>query len=98
MGIKPQDLNALFNVQDTKTGTIERLSNALDMPIAYFFGDSYNISGNNNATAINHSTATSSDDRLLALLVAKDEQLTMAMRQTSKAQEQMDKVLEKILG
>jgi hypothetical protein len=28
----------------------------------------------------------------------KDEQLTMAMRQTSKAQEQMDKVLEKILG
>jgi transcriptional regulator with XRE-family HTH domain len=98
MGIKPQDLNALFNVQDTKTGTIERLSNALDLPIAYFFGDSYNVTGSNNATAINHSTATASDDRLLSLLMQKDEQLTMAMRQTSKAQEQMDKVLEKILG
>ena len=44
MGIKPQDLNALFNVQDSKTGTVERLAKALDLPIAYFFGDTYNVS------------------------------------------------------
>ena len=108
MGIKPQDLNALFKVQDTKTGTIERLAEALDLPIAYFYGDSYNITGNNNATAINNSVANANDDRLLTLLLNKDEQLnkalehtTLAMEQTtralmqsSKSQEQLDEVIE----
>lgn len=93
MGIKPQDLNALFNVQDTKTGTLERLSNALDLPISYFYGDSFTITGNNNATAINNSVANANDDRLISLLMSKDEQLTMAMKQTSKAQAQMDEMI-----
>ncbi|MBR5199469.1 MAG: helix-turn-helix transcriptional regulator [Bacteroidales bacterium] len=92
MGIKPQDLNALFNVQDTKTGTIERLANALDLPIAYFFGDAYGVNGNNNATGTNN-VVNASDERLLTLLMNKDEQLTMAMKQTSKAQAQIDEVL-----
>ena len=92
MGIKPQDLNALFNVKDTKTGTIERLSQALDLPIAFFYGDSYSVNGNNNATG-NNNTVNASDERLLNLLVNKDEQLTMAMKQTSKAQAQMDELI-----
>lgn len=96
MGIKPQDLNALFNVQDSKTGTIERLAKALDLPIAYFFGDNYNVSGSHNATGNNSTnTVNASDEKLLALLVSKDEQLTMAMKQTTKAQEQMDRLLDK---
>lgn len=103
MGIKSQDLNALFNVKDTKTGTIERLAIALDVPISYFYGESFNnvssVSGNNNATATgNNNTVSSSDDRLLTLLLNKDEQLLLAMKQTSKAQEQMDCVLKKIVG
>ena len=107
MGIKPQDLNALFKVQDTKTGTIERLAEALELPIAYFYGDSFTITGNNNTTAINNSVATANDDRLLTLLLNKDEQLnkameqtskaieqtTLAMKQTSKSQEQLDEVI-----
>lgn len=98
MGIKSQDLNALFNVKDTKTGTIERLAIALDVPISYFYGESFNnvssVSGNNNATATgNNNTVSSSDDRLLTLLLNKDEQLLLAMKQTSKAQEQTDVVL-----
>lgn len=97
MGIKPQDLNALFNVQDTKTGTLERLSKALELPIAYFYGDSYNVQGNGNALATgDHSTASSSDDRLVSLLMSKDEQLTLSMKQVCKAQEQMDRLLDKI--
>lgn len=92
MGIKPQDLNALFNVQDTKTGTIEKAAKALELPIAYFYGDAYNIQGNNNATGSNN-TVNASDDRLLTLLMSKDEQLMLAMKQTSKAQEQMDILL-----
>lgn len=94
MGIKPQDLNALFNVQDTKTGTIEKLSEALELPIAYFYGDSYNVQGNGNALATgDHSTASSSDDRLISLLMSKDTQLTMSMQQTSKAQEQITELI-----
>lgn len=106
LGIKPQDLNALFNVKDTKTGTIERLSDALELPIAYFYGEAFGsvqIHGNHIATGDN--TVNSSDDRLMNLLVSKDEQLTMAMKQTSKAQDQMDKaqsqmdrVLDKFCG
>lgn len=91
MGIKPQDLNALFNVQDTKTGTIEKLSKALDVPIAYFFGDSYNVSGNNIVNASGTNTVNASDDRLISLLMTKDEQLTKAMEQTTRAMEQTDK-------
>ena len=97
LGIKSQDLNALFNVKDTKTGTIERLATALELPIAYFYGEAFNISsvaGNNNTTATgNNNTVSGSDDRLLALLLNKDEQLLLAMKQTSKAQEQTDVVL-----
>lgn len=93
MGIKPQDLNALFNVQDTKTGTIERLSNALDLPIAYFFGDSYNITGNNIVNSGSNNAVNATDERLLSLLVSKDEQLTISMKQTEKAQSQIDRLL-----
>lgn len=98
MGISPQSLNSIFNSDDIKTGVLEKASQVLDIPISHFYGETCSVVGSNNATAINHSTATASDDRLLSLLMQKDEQLTMAMRQTSKAQEQMDKVLEKILG
>ena len=91
-GLRPQDLNTLFNVQDTKTGTIEKLSQALDLPIAYFYGDSYNVTGNNNATG-NNNTVNANDDRLIQLLLNKDEQLTLAMKQTSKSQAHIDKLL-----
>lgn len=99
LGIRPQDLNALFNVKDTKTGTVERLSEVLELPIAYFYGEAYGsvqIHGSHIATGDN--TVNGNDDRLLNLLVSKDEQLTMAMKQTSKAQEQMDRVLDKFCG
>lgn len=97
LNIKPQDLNALFNVKDTKTGTVEKLSEALDIPIAYFFGDAYGVSGCQNALG-NHSTNTvnTTDERLLSLLMSKDEQLTMAMKQTSKAQEHLDFIIQKL--
>ena len=98
LGIKSQDLNALFNVKDTKTGTVERLAVALELPIAYFYGESFSnvssVAGNNNTTATgNNNTVSGSDARLLTLLLNKDEQLLLAMKQTSKAQEQTDVVL-----
>ena len=93
MGIIPQNLNTWFQASDVKTGTIEKLSEVLEIPISVFYGEAYNkvscVTGNNNATATgNNNTVSSSDDRLLTLLINKDEQLTKAMDQTSRAIEQ----------
>jgi transcriptional regulator with XRE-family HTH domain len=94
MGIMPQSLYSIFNSEDVKSGVLEKLSQVLEVPIAYFYGDSYNVQGNGNALATgDHSTASSSDDRLLALLMSKDTQLTMSMQQTSKAQEQITELI-----
>lgn len=105
MGTIPQNVNGWFLAGDVKTGTIEKLSDVLGIPISVFYGESYgavaSVTGNNNATATgNNNTVNNSDDRLLTLLLNKDEQLskameqtTMAMKQTSKAQEQMDEFI-----
>lgn len=92
LGISPQSLNSVFNSEDVKSGVLEKLSIALDVPLAFFYGDSYNVTGNNNATG-NNNTVNASDDRLVNLLLSKDEQLTMAMRQTEKAQDHIDRLL-----
>lgn len=98
LGIPAQNVHIWLRAEDVKTGTLEKLSEVLGVPIAYFYGESFNnvssVSGNNNATATgNNNTVSSSDDRLLTLLLNKDEQLLLAMQQTSKAQDQMDYVL-----
>ena len=93
LGVPPQNIQTWFKADDVKTGTIEKLSEVLDVPISFFFGDSYNVHGNNNATG-NNNTVNATDDRLLNLLIAKDEQLTLSIRQTTTAQEQMSKILE----
>lgn len=105
LGTTPNNLNNMLAKDDVRTGLLEGIAEAAHLPISVFYGDAYTITGSNNATAINNSTATSNDDRLLTLLVNKDEQLTLAMKQTSKAQDQMDKaqqqmdrVLDKFLG
>ena len=98
MGVSPQNLNASFSSEDVKSGVIEKLAQALDVPIAYFYGDAYNITGNNIVNSGSNNAVNASDDRLITLLANKDEQLTMAMKQTAKAQEQMDRILAKFIG
>ena len=110
IGTSQPNLSSALKHTDIRTGLLEDIARAMGKPLAFFYGEDYGVTaqvtGSNNATAINNSTATAgNDDRLLALLVNKDEQLTLAMKQTSKAQDQMDKaqqqmdrVLDKILG
>lgn len=110
LGTTPNNLNNMLAKDDVRTGLLESIAQAANLPISVFYGETYgNVSqnsGSNNATAINNSTATttSNDDRIISLLLSKDEQLTLAMKQTSKAQEQtskaqsqMDRVLDQIL-
>lgn len=86
IGVKPQTLNSYFNAEDVRTGTIEKLSSCLNLPIAYFYGESFGnvstMSGNNNTSvAGNSNTVGRSDDILLQLLKSKDDQLTRAQLQ-----------------
>lgn len=110
IGRSQQNLATLLKHEDVRTGLVEDIARAMGKSLAFFYGEEYGVvaqvTGSNNATAINNSTATAgNDDRLLTLLVNKDEQLTLAMKQTSKAQDQvdkaqqqMDRVLDKFLG
>lgn len=95
LGLTPNNLNNMLAKEDVRTGLLESIAEAANLPISVFYGDSYTVLGNNNATGSNN-TVNTSDDRLLTLLVNKDEQLTLAMKQTSKAQDQMDIVLKNV--
>jgi transcriptional regulator with XRE-family HTH domain len=98
IGIAANNLNNMLAKDDVRTGLLESIAEAANIPISVFYGDTYTVNGNNNVTGNN--TVNLSDDRLLSLLVSKDEQLTMAMKQTSKAQEQRDRTqshMERIL-
>lgn len=109
IGTSQPNLSSALKHDDIRTGLLEDIAKAMGKPLSFFYGETYGpvtqIQGSNNATAINNSTATSNDDRILTLLMTKDEQLTLAMKQTSKAQEQtskaqsqMDRVLDKWLS
>lgn len=94
LGISAANLNNMLAKDDVRTGLLESIAQAANIPISVFYGDSYTVQGNNNALATgDHSTASSSDDRLLALLMSKDAQLTLSMQQTSKAQEQITELI-----
>ena len=103
LGLAQPNLLNLLKHEDVRTGLVEKVANVMGKPLAFFYGETYGtvsqITGNNNTSvAGNDNTVGSPDDKMLTLLLSKDEQLTMAMKQTSKAQEQMDRVLDKVLG
>lgn len=102
LGLAQPNLLNLLKHEDIRTGLVEKVAEIMGKPLAFFYGEAYcntttQVSGNNNTTANGtNNTVTTSDDRLLALLLNKDEQLTLAMTQLSKAQEQLDKAQEQI--
>lgn len=110
LGTSLSNLSAGLSKDDVRTGLLEDIAEAAGLPISAFYGEAFGISlsaqGNNNTqVAGNSNNVSTSDSEILALLRAKDEQLTLAMQQTScaqmqtnKAQEQMDRVLERLLG
>lgn len=95
LGITPNNLNNMLSKDDVRTGLLEDIAKACNIPISVFYGDSYKVRGNNNATG-NNNTVNATDEKLIALLQTKEDQLTMAMKHTSKAQEQMDKAQEQM--
>lgn len=102
IGTTQQNLTCSLSKDDIRTGLLERVAAAMGKPLAFFYGEAFgavqNVTGNNNTQVSGNSNTITSDSAMLALLKMKDEQLTMAMNQTSKAQEQMDRVLDRLEG
>jgi transcriptional regulator with XRE-family HTH domain len=102
LGMSQQNLSAAFTRDDVKSGFLEKVAKAIGCPVGFFYDEvagSPKIVGNNNTQISGDSnTVAPSDAALLELLKANSDQLTMAMKQTSKAQEQMDRVLDRLEG
>lgn len=39
IGILPQGLNAIFNSPDVKSGIVEKIANALEIPVSHLYGE-----------------------------------------------------------
>lgn len=102
MGTSLSNLSAGLSKSDVKTGLLEKIAEAAGLPIAAFYGDSYgpvlNAFGNNSTQVAGNYSGLAPDSDVLAIMKMKDEQLLLTIRQVSKAQEQMDRVLDRFCG
>lgn len=103
IGTSQQNLAAALKHDDVRSGLVEKIAAAMEKPLAFFYGESYGTvqtaTGNNNTQVAGSSNnIEASAGIVLEMIRMKDEQLTIAMQQTSKAQEQMDRVLNKLVG
>ena len=104
LGMSQQNLSAAFTRDDVKSGLLEKMARVLNRPIGFFYGETFGpvqSVGNNNSqvtqVAGNYS-GLAPDSDVLAIMKMKDEQLLLTIRQVSKAQEQMDRVLDRFCG
>lgn len=99
---QPNLLSALKH-DDVRTGLVEKVAQVMGKPLSFFYGEAYGpvtqANGNNNTQVAgnvvgNDMTVGSPDNKLIDMLVSKEEQLTMSMRQTEKAMDQTTKAME----
>lgn len=104
IGTSQQNLASALKHEDVRSGLLEKIASALNVPLSTFYGGSFGpvqSVGNNNTqvtqVAGNYS-GLAPDSDVLAIMKMKDEQLLLTIRQVSKAQEQMDRVLDRFCG
>ena len=103
LGMSQQNLSAAFTRDDIKSGLLEKMAKALNKPIGFFYGETFGpvqSVGNNNSqvTQVAGNYSGAPDSNVLEILKMKDEQLLLTIKQVSKAQEQMDRVLDRFGG
>lgn len=103
LGMSQQNLSAAFTRDDVKSGLLEKLARVLNKPIGFFYGEAFGpvqSVGDNNTqvTQVAGNYSNAPDSNILEILKMKDEQLLLTIRQVSKAQEQMDRVLDRFCG
>lgn len=101
LGTSLSNLSAGLSKSDIRTGLLEKIAEAAGLPIAAFYGGAFGpvqtaVGDNNTQVVGEYSNVPDSD--VLELLKMKDEQLLLTIKQVSKAQEQMDRVLDRFCG
>lgn len=101
LGTSLSNLSAGLSKSDIRTGLLEKIADVSGLPIAAFYGGTFGpvqtaVGDNNTQVAGDYSNAPDSD--VLAIMKMKDEQLLLTIKQVSKAQEQMDRVLDRFCG
>lgn len=94
LGMSRQSLSQALSVKDVKTGLIEDLSKALNVPLSYFYNDSSSqnavANGNKSVAAINSNISSSAEDVLkervkaLESIVAEKERLINVLMENRK--------------
>lgn len=104
IGTSQQNLASALKHEDVRSGLLEKIALALNVPLSTFYGGAFGpvqSVGNNNTqvtqVAGNYSSAAP-DSNMTEILRMKEEQLLLTIRQVSKAQEQMDRVLDRFCG
>ena len=103
IGTSQQNLSANLKHRDVRSGLLEKIAKALNVPLSVFYGESFgpamSIKGSNITQVGGQSNTVHSDSGLvLELLKMKDEQLLISMKQTCEVQEQMGRLIERICG
>ena len=77
LGKTPQQLDQALNAKDVKTGMVEELCRVLNVDITFFYGAGDRIVAVENSTAFkgNGNNVGANEDKYLALLSKKDEQI-----------------------
>lgn len=103
IGKSQQVLASALKHDDIRTGLLEDIARVMNKPLSFFYGETFGpvqSVGNNNSqvTQVAGNYSTTPDSNVLEILRMKDEQLLLTIRQVSKAQEQMDRVLDRFCG
>lgn len=81
MHVTPQSLQKIFNSDDVRTGTLERIADAMGVPVTYFYDESTNgnINASSGAMVANRDVNNNSEKRSVLVsaeqLSTKDKQI-----------------------
>lgn len=103
IGTSQQNLASALKHEDVRSGLLEKIASALNVPLSTFYGGVFGpvqTVGDNNTqvTQVAGNYSTAPDSNIMEILKMKDEQLLLTIKQVSKAQEQMDRVLDRLGG
>lgn len=95
IGTSQQNLAANLKHNDIRSGLIEKIAEALGIKLAEFYGEAFgSVPTTPKALPASQTVeGLGSTAELFAMLKVKDEQLTLAMKQTSTAQDQTTEAL-----
>lgn len=102
IGTSQQNLASALKHEDVRSGLLEKIASALNVPLSTFYGGTFgpmqSVGDNNTQITQVAGNYSAPDSNILEILKMKDEQLLLTIKQVSKAQEQMDRVLDRFGG